>query len=310
MQGKGIRATTMTADQIAEATEVSVSRLPLDDVRYWYASADPVYLVVYLEATEEFLAADIRTLVDEQRGGAPGLAELADVGQDTLTLTVPVDATLARALEVMPTHRTIRADGPAFRGRPLGHRFDPMRSQLAVMPPDLFQRLVDGLLTAHDFRTETVTTLIAGDHGAVVATVGRLGSTFEWTVPLFTEYGFDERSDWRHESSPFYAHGEVLVVTQSDPAATPAAVATNAGSGGVDSSGWAGLLRDLRPPDAPALVMANAPDHVCFGGWRAALDDLSLFPLGLGSLAFSLLTTTNVYLELVDQLRWDHVNYL
>jgi hypothetical protein len=96
---------------------------------------------VHVEAAGVFLADDIRDLVDGL-GGMPALASMHDAGQITLTLKVPTDSTLENALERMPKHRAVRIDGPHFRGRPLGHRYDPMRSELAPLPPADFEALV------------------------------------------------------------------------------------------------------------------------------------------------------------------------
>ena len=70
----------------------------------------------------------------------------APVVPGTMTLRIPKSMTLDIALAHMPSHRSMRIDGPAFRGRPLGHNFDPLRSELNPMLPTEFVELVDGLL--------------------------------------------------------------------------------------------------------------------------------------------------------------------
>lgn len=64
-------------------------------------------------------------------------------------------------LSNMLAHRSMRIDGPAFRGRPLGHRFDPLRSQLDLLDPKEFDALVSDLLDAHGYRIDQ--TLDTGD---------------------------------------------------------------------------------------------------------------------------------------------------
>src|SRR5258708_1627956 len=60
-QLKGIHASTLSLAEIEKADIVSI-KLNLDHLRFWYAAPEAVYLIVYLEATDEFLGADIRDL--------------------------------------------------------------------------------------------------------------------------------------------------------------------------------------------------------------------------------------------------------
>jgi hypothetical protein len=48
----------------------------------------------------------------------------------------------------------MRIDGPAFRGRPLGHRLDPLRCILDTLEPDDFLVIVKSLLAAYEFDDE------------------------------------------------------------------------------------------------------------------------------------------------------------
>ncbi len=83
----------------------------------------------------------------------------------------------------MTKHRSMRIDGPAWRGRPLGHRFDPLRCQLATMEPRAFEELIFDLLDVHHFRASAELPAeqlvsIAGD-GAARLVVGTLYNTWE-----------------------------------------------------------------------------------------------------------------------------------
>jgi hypothetical protein len=300
-QLKGIAASTLARDELAHTPSVPASGLRLDHVEYWFAHPEPVYLVVYVEALERFLAADIRELV-EARGGVLWLHELEASGQRTVTLHVPLDATLDDALQRMPRHRSMRVDGPEFRGRPLGHRFDPLRSQLDVLPPEVFRSLVRRLLAAHGFVPErAIDPALFGEIGTVEATVGHLHYRYEWTSPLFTQFGYDESSSFRDESPTFDAQGKVLVVVHSDVTGAPRSRES---------------LRDLvvglqAQGVEQAVVLFNAceAESALIGGWRgAALKPLVQFPQGLGSLAYNVLTATNVFFEFVDRLSWRILN--
>jgi hypothetical protein len=261
-----------------------------------------VYLACYVEALNQFLVADVRDLV-EARGGLSWLRELKQCGQATTTLRISLTATLDNALDRMPRHRSMRMDGPEFRGRPLGHRLDPLRSELGIMTPDLFGDVVDRLLVAHGFVPDRDLDLSAFDSlGTVRATVGRLHYRYEWTSPLFTEFGFDRDSSFREESAPFGIQGDVLVVRHTEALQAPI---SNEGVAQQMSQLIAEGVRD-------ALVFVNASEGRAefIGGWRVeALRPMRVqWPQGLGSLAYNVLTATNVYFEFVDRLPWRYIN--
>jgi hypothetical protein len=114
-QLKGITESRLGPDQLLAADTLAVSGLSTNHIRYWFAHPEPVYLVVFVEALDEFLAADIRDLV-EPRGGLRWLDEVEGSDQKTATLQVPLTASLEVALAHMPRHRSMRLDGPPFRG--------------------------------------------------------------------------------------------------------------------------------------------------------------------------------------------------
>jgi hypothetical protein len=181
-QLKGIRAETLTATMLAQQETIAVRGLRVDHVAYWFAQPEPLYLAVYVEALRRFLAVDVRELVEAQ-GGVHWVHQLQRDGQATVTLRVPLDATIEAALQRMPRHRSMRMDGPEFRGRPLGHRLDPLRSELDVLPPDLFKAVVMRLLRAHGFEPRRELAAGAfGDVGTAHAVVGRLHYRYEWTL--------------------------------------------------------------------------------------------------------------------------------
>jgi len=303
-QCKGLRATTLAADEISDSTDIPVTGLPLDAVCFWYAAAEPVYLSVYLEAADTFLAEDVRDIVDRD-GGLHALTEKVKAGQQTVTLRIQSDATLQRALERMPRHQSLRIDGPHFRGRPLGHRYDPLRSELAELEPESFRSLVNRLLEVHEFRPGQDVALaetFAGAVGELEAMVGTLHLTYEWMSPLFTEFGFDPGSGFRIEAPPEHAQGRCLVVIHAQVEGVPdPTMATEELLTGLHDEGIAGALVFINAPDLNAKV---------FGSWRQAIRPFETIPQGLGSLAFNVLTSTVVYLEFQDQLRWSYVNYL
>lgn len=298
-QAKGFHDTTLTKADYTEAEAVTTPSLEMDHVRYWYNAPEPVYLVLYIESADAFLAADVRDLID-RRGG---FTKITATDQKTITLKIPKTETLERALDQMPRHRSMRIDGPAWRGRPLGHGIDPLRRALAPMPPELFVDVVSGLLAAHDFRLAGSSNSVRDslDVNAPAVLQGRLYLTYEWVLPMTTEFGWDEGSDFRIEGAPLHAQGDVVVVVDPTGVATPESL-------GVDVHALAESIAAER-----VIVMSNAGFSAAqFGRWRVGVRAMGLRcePQDLGSLTFNVLTTTNVFLAFHDRLAFKYADYL
>jgi hypothetical protein len=190
-QAKGKMAGTLPLKTYRAAQTVAV-KVKVDHLRFWVAAPEPVYLVVYVESGDEFIAEDVRDIVERQWPHGAFYSEVpASRGEVTLRVATTAKLDGAR-VAAMLRHRSMRIDGPAFRGRPIGHRFDPIRSQIATPLPATFDRLVEQILAAHDFRgSETVD--ITPDLKIVR---GRLYETLSWQSPAFAEYGYGPTDVW------------------------------------------------------------------------------------------------------------------
>jgi len=211
----------------------------------------------------------------------------------------------------MLAHRSLRIDGPTFRGRPLGHRLDPMRCVPKKMDPPVFADVVNGLLSAHRYRvTEYLDTRMlfpeAATHGDILSlSTGTMCNTYEWVLQLTSEFGQDQGSDFRIEGAVHHVQGPcaILVHSRKESYPEPSAVlalATN-------------LVTNRKIQRL--LVFANVdcyedPGYFgsFFGGVRGS--GLRCVPQLLGDLAFNLLTATTVYLNFRDKISWSFVNYL
>ena len=171
-----------------------------------------VYLVVYLEAANEFIGEDVRDIVSRQAPEALADFNLLGEGHQTITLHVDRRAVLDEAaFDRMLNHGALRIDGPQWRGRPLGHNLDPLRSEIKQLGTVDYQQLVDRLLEAHGYDAHGDFPLPDGVE-EVTLTQGVMHSTYEWTQPLFTEFGFGEGETLRIESDPFYVQGSCAVL--------------------------------------------------------------------------------------------------
>jgi hypothetical protein len=307
-QLKGIHRERYDASALHAMDSVPVE-LAVEDVQKWYAAPEAVYIVVYLEALDEFVGEDIRDLVDRRFSDHKGsfTSKMRSLTQAEVTLRVSTEAVVDEdRIRGMLRHRAMRIDGPAWRGRPLGHCYDPLRSELGNMEPDLFVELVEALLTAHDFRVDL--RLDAGDLLAGVGNgtdeadlcIGTMYSTYEWSFPLGVEYGYSPDTDFREEGQTFSVQGPVAVLVHSKFGDHPR-----------PAERAAQLLASLEAREIEkVLVIANATDTLLLGSYRSVLGSLYTIPQGQASLAYSVLVAPLVFIAFQDRLPWKFVNYL
>lgn len=307
-QLKGVHEETLGRAELDRMDSVSIG-LDVDDVKKWYAAPEAVYLVVYLEALDEFVGEDIRDLVDARFADHKGSfsSKMEGLSQKTLTLQVPTGAIIdEERVTSMLRHKSMRIDGPSWRGRPLGHRFDPLRCELGYLEPAVFVALVEALLTAHDFRVERwvdTATLLQGVRDGIdeaYMCVGTMYSTYQWPFSLGVEFGVSPGSDFREEGQMLSLQGKaaILVHTRFGTHATPA-------PGAVE------LLDLVRSEGVKEiLVIGNAPEALLMSSYKGLLGDLCRVPQGTASLAYSVLTAPLVFMDFQDRLRWKFVNYL
>jgi len=306
-QLKGLHKETLPAGDYQRARDIGVP-VRLDHLKFWFASPEPIYLALYVEAADTFLVEDVRELVYRQWGEDFLAPETFGGGQREVTVRIRTDAVVTpERVALMRRHQSMRIDGPFFRGRPLGHRLDPLRCSLKRLEPGVYVSLVQHLLAVHDYRaTETLrpAALFPGsevvDEHALLTT-GRLYHTFEWVPQLFTEFGTGPTDDFRVEGTPQFAHGPTAVFIHGDPRSRPGAESLHAFAQSI-------LKKGIRQ----ALVFANTDDYdyfgAFFGGFRGT--GVECMPQLLGDLAYSLLTATVVYLKFREAVTWEWTTYL
>jgi len=302
-QAKGKRTSTLPLDRYQELQDINVV-VQVSHLQFWFASPEPVYLVVYVQSADVFVAEDVRDIVERQWPAGSFYPAVRQSGK-TVTLRVDTSQVLDSVrLKAMLAHRSMRIDGPAFRGRPLGHRFDPLRSQIEVCSPDLFERLIGRVFDAHDFRER--------DSAAVSLDLrlasGVLHQTLAWQSPAFAEFGFGPPVDFREEPAVEFIHGSVLIAVDMRPEREDLA-----------DKELAALRTTLddSPEDVAVAIVFNASDLSSTGGlWRSTLRDLQAFDrsggvtlIGLEAVTSLLLVATLIYLDVAPELSWRYVNY-
>lgn len=302
-QLKGIHASTMSADEFHAAKRVPV-KVGVEHLRFWFAAPEPVYLVVYVESVDTFVGVDVRELV-EREWGPRFYASMRDRSGE-VTAHVPTASIMnSERIASLVNHRSMRIDGPAFRGRPLGHRMDPLRSVLAYPSKERWVEMVIRILQVHDFREASLRQV-----GELTVLRGTIAKTLLWQSPAFAEYGYRYLGEVRDEPAPEQVFGDVCVILDGarDRTAFSAkeaaaaselidAAATNEESvvlffRGRDLSGTGGLWRSTARGS-----MAN--------GWSGMWHQI-----GLEALSFLVLTATLVYIEFAPDLDWDDANYM
>ncbi|MDF2990593.1 MAG: hypothetical protein K0S37_1107 [Microbacterium sp.] len=303
-QLKGVHAATLSADAFNKAEHVAVT-VGVEHLKFWFAAPEPVYLVVYVESVDTFIGIDVRELV-EQEWQQTFYASMRDRTGD-VTVHVPTIAVMdPDRVAALVDHRSMRIDGPAFRGRPLGHRIDPLRSVLARPSAEVWGEMVTRILGVHDFREAS------RDHvGELTVIRGALAQTLLWQSPAFAEYGYRYSPDEvRDEPAPEQAFGDVYVVLDS--------AQERRAFDEEEAQAVSGIVRAAVADDVSVLVFFRGLDLSSSGGlWRSAMRAPAMegwrgrwHQLGLEALSNLVLTATLVYVEFAPDLDWDHANYL
>jgi hypothetical protein len=299
-QAKGKRRETLSAEQFDATADVSVS-VKVEHLEYWFAAPEPAYLVVFVEAKQLFIAEDARVIV--YRTWPDGNFFDAIRGQESVTVHLDKEAVLGEeTIRSMLRHKSMRIDGPAFQGRPLGHRFDPLRSELSIDSPELWEEIITKLLSAYRFRELERSVVTPG----ITVLKGRFYDTMMWQSSALAEFGFGPDIDYRDDPPVDSLHGEVTIVLDTSPGRSVLSVEEE-----TAIRGW------LSSSEAPvALNFFDRELSGTAGTWRRFLNKVGhghpyadRHLIGIESVTNMVLVATLVYLELAPRLSFRIVNY-
>lgn len=298
-QFKGLHAQTHDAEQFE--SKGAYADVKITQLREWFEAPEVVYLAVRVESVGKFVAADVRDLVENAWGVDVRWGEVGKPGQSSIRIWIPSSSLIDdQFIASLGRHASMRIDTATYRGQYLGHRLDPLRSELEVLDPSMFDAVVDAILSAHEFIVDDeldpglVLTSPAGAglaHSRLLR--GRLFATLRWPFPMSVEYGYQDPREPREEGQWFAAQGHVAVLVMSDP----------------------GDLRTLADLDDNALdiVVKGAVDQtVVFindtefraGPWRTQGLRMRSTPIGLGALSNLILVTPALYRQFAGDLSW------
>ena len=316
-QLKGKKADTLSLEEYKQCEFIELKGISIEHLKFWYASPEAVYMAVYIESANIFIIEDVRSVVLRRWGEQLFEESTFKPKQATTTIKVrKANESSSAVWERMYFHSSIRTDGPSYKGRPLGHRLDPLRCIPKQFETEDFEKLVLRLLEVHSFKEEAIlpsSVLFKPHHGQVKIIKGILRQTYEWRPQIGTVFGYTSANVEQAEgveSQLETVQGRCLVIIHSEPVAEP------------DSELIDRLSTDLIEEEIKEVIFFV---NRGFGVGEYGLKGMSYFgaihrkfrkhgihgsPQFLGDLAFNVLIATNVYLEFRDIIQWKIVNYL
>jgi len=308
-QLKGLHTTSLTRKKFEKEEYITIKGISIEQVKFWYASPEAVYFTVYVESVNSFFCEDVRDIVDREWGEA--ILNPSTLGsQKTVSLRLKKDSELnEERLKNMISHRSMRIDGSSFRGRPLGHRIDPLRSTLDVMESDVFQALMMRLLKEHNYETEgeiNTNNLFSPSSGDIAKLLyGTMNFTYEWVYQITTQFAPDGK--FRIEGEPHFAQGKCAILIHSKIVEEP------------NLEELKQIIDEISKKDIKHfLVFVNLnliENNEYIGNFTTAYNETNIKlkhsrPQGLEDISFTVLTSTLVYLDFRDKLSFKDPNYL
>lgn len=298
-QAKGKRSATLSVEQFDSSSWIKTD-VDVEHLRYWFAAPEPVYLVIYVESKQVFIAEDVRDIV--YRMWPRGDFYSATGSQKSVRVRLDKTAVLNDIrIKKMLEHRSMRIDGPAFQGRPLGHLFDPLRSELSFGGPELWEAIVARLLKTYRYRSTTQVSTAPG----ITILRGLFYDTMMWQSSAYSEIGFSPNDDFRSDPPVVSLHGEAIVIIDA-----------GLGFSELAEGEVAALRAQLGTPTVPIVLFFFGKElSQCAGAWRRFLrenypeNDATARMIGIESLTSMVLVATLVYLDFAPQLSFRFVNY-
>lgn len=229
-QFKGQNSKTLPREKFEAKDDIS-QQVEIEHLRQWYRYAEPVYLVVYVESVDKFFAIDIKHVIDELWGDSVFKAETFknDKGktQERVTIKIPKTAEINDAFwQGLGAHRSMRTDGPSYKGNPLPHPYDFKTRIPQIMEPGLFTELVESLLKAHGYKVKGTHDALqlypqsatAGD--VATLTTGIMYDPYE-VVPYLTSQLVPDEDGFRAEGQTFKIQGPCAVLIHSSVKSRP-----------------------------------------------------------------------------------------
>lgn len=316
-QFKGQATETLSLEKYENADAISQS-VKIEHLRQWYRYGEPVYLVVYVEAADKFFAQDIHKFINDKWGDRifkdDTFPEKNGKPQKSINIHLPKETTEVNEafwLE-LKKHRSMRVDLESYQGRPLADSHNFQARILRMMDPEVFEDIIGQLLVAHRFRLQgsakDVSSIYpaAGANGDRVAVlVGKLFEPFQYDHYLTRELVPDD-DDFREDGQQFRAHGGCAVIIHSDVKSRPEPQGIAELAKFLDENGAKQILVFVNHYMTSVAEWDGKKAYNCFPEFSTGFGGTGIdcVPLHLEDLGKTILLSTNVYLEIREDLEW------
>lgn len=314
-QFKGQATETLSLEKYGRANTISQA-VKIEHLRQWYRYGEPVYLVVYVEAADKFLARDIHKFISDEWGDRifkdEIFSEKNGKPQKSVNIHLPkVTAEVNEAFWIeLKKHRSMRVDLESYQARPLADAHDFQSRILRMMKPEVFEDLIGQLLVAHKFRMHGRATdvpsiypyaVTAGDRVAIF--VGKLFEPFQYDHYLTREIMPDE-DDFREDGQQFRAHGLCTVIIHSDVQSMPEPQGIAELAKFLEENGVKQILVFVNHYMTSAAEWDSKKVYNCFPEFSTGFGGTGIdcVPLHLEDLGKTILLSTTVYLEFREDL--------
>jgi len=302
-QLKGVHA-ALPLKKFKRLNHAICKKISIKHLRAWYQTPEVVYLVLYVESADLFLAEDVKTIVARQWGDEVLNEAMFKPRKKNVAVKIstsaPVDDVFWRSLR---RRQSMRTDGQKFRGHSLDHDLDPYRTTLEQMEPTLFTDIVHDLLAEHGYKRRELLDAAALFPDAPAGNIaslelGVLHEKFEIVHQITTELIPDEEDDEPSEGESEMAYGPCAVLIHSAVERVPSI----AGLRAVGEKLAAQKIKRL-------LVQVNAPllnPVTSLGAYTQNLGGFGVRcrPQHLEDLSFKFLITTNTYRRFRDRVSY------
>ena len=300
-QLKGLHEETLPKKKF-ESLDFITYKVKIEHLRSWYNSSEAVYMVLYIESVGAFIAEDIRDVVAREWGEEILNNKVFKPRQKTVTIKLKKQFIDNKDFwEKLYSHKSMRVDGFSYRGRPLGHSYNPQTTSLAVMQPELFEEIIEDLLKEHGFRQREILDVgdlfsdkSKGDKASLI--IGKMYQKYEVFSQLLTEFGCDE-DGYSEDTNNDFHQGDCAIFIHSKVHSLP------------DQTLFRQKIEKISNENkiSRLLVFSNSPlwgNEGSFGHYRVSLENLDIgcLPQHIDDLSYNFFTTTNTYQKFKDKV--------
>ncbi|MFP4498754.1 MAG: hypothetical protein ACLFQV_11130 [Vulcanimicrobiota bacterium] len=303
----GIQQEKFPVKQYQNQSSVKLE-LHLEELKCWYASPETIYLVVYVESADLFLAQEIKSIVNRYWGDNIFKTQSLQADNKKIEIEIENNRPLNDIfLKRVFSHHKMKINGPAYRGRILGHHLDPLGCIPKQIEPLVFEAMVKDILNAHHYKLINNVNLneIFEDNpfnkDIIDFSYGIVYHSYEWIFPLFKKPGQENRAILERDIN--HVQGPCGIIIASKINNTP------------DFKSLKKIAEYLLFTKGIKRLMVfindySDSDFVKSFARISGETGLVCYPHHLEAITFNLLIATSIYLAYRDKINWKTIKYL